>query len=95
MKLVYYYKKNQTKYCKIITCSIKTLNSKLMNINGPIENLHLNIKRKNNINDSDLKFKIYTYNKLDGVFYESQDSPSDISLSDETRIHIDKMLVTN
>jgi hypothetical protein len=92
MKLVYYYKKNQTKYCKAIICSIKTLNDKLMKIKGPIENLHLNIKKKHDISDSDLEFKIYTYNKINGTFYISQDSPSDIILQEETRSHIEKIL---
>lgn len=92
MKLVYYYKKNQIKYCKAIICSIKTLNDKLMKIKGPIENLHLNIKKKHDISDSDLEFKIYTYNKINGIFYKSQNEASDIVIQEETRSYIERLL---
>lgn len=94
MKLVYYYKENQKQHCEMIECSVKTLNEKCELIKIPITDLFLSIKRKDCMSDTNLLFKTYRYNKNDGIFYMSQNEPSDIMVDEKTRNHIKNLLET-
>ncbi len=94
MNLVYYQEENKIQYCKSVTCSIETLDEKLLKITNPITELFLTIKKKYIMEDSDtdLNFKTYFYEKKDGKFYIAQKQPSDIIVKEETRRHINNLI---
>jgi hypothetical protein len=92
MHIVYYYKHNSAIYCKNIKCSLKNLNEKLLSIKETIESLHLSILKKNDLSDSTLKNKIYEYYKYNGLFYITQNKPSNIKIKTETKLHINNLI---